>query len=73
MYSIKVNGNSNIGNNLSGLRIKSYTKDQEEAKLPWPATFFVNMLRKDNKKYNNTIIIIPKSYAHHQNHHSFHL
>ena len=62
-----VNSNNNIGNinsnTLTGSRIKSYLKDQDEAKLPWPATFFVNMLKKDNNsnKYNNSILIIPKS------------
>lgn len=67
---IYVNSNNNLiniisnSNSMSGLRIKSYTKDQEEAKLPWPATFFVNMLKNDknnNNNINSNSIIIPKS------------
>ena len=73
LLSLLINANSNNNNNLgiisnsntmSGLRIKSHIKDQEDARLPWPATFFVNMLKidKNNNKFNNSIIIIPKSY-----------
>ena len=63
---LNVNSNNNLGiisnsNSMSGLRIKSYIKDQEEAKLPWPATFFVNMLKIDKNKNNKNLTKLVKS------------